>query len=279
MAETKTYSKKVVLLGDGAVGKTSLINQFVEKRFGDAYIKTIGANCKKKELDYPKQNLNLNLMIYDLVGQQGYKVTQKANMSGANSAIMVCDITRPETAESLENYWIPLIKEVSTKTPPLTFLINKSDLLDAESGTARKTCGEILKLANIYESKMYITSAKNGANVEQAFRDVGLLSLNFEPEEIYEQDIYRTGEQISPIEALDRIQQQFYTEMGGSDFANNMLKKMIIDFGIDVNDGPNRMQLEKIIERIKELETAFIPEKDIRNYYIKRRGLLAKLVA
>lgn len=89
----KEYKRKIVLLGDGAVGKTSLVRRYVEQKFSDDYISTIGANFKKKVIDYEDKDTTLKLMIGDLIGQRGFQKTQKANMKGSNGALLVCDLT------------------------------------------------------------------------------------------------------------------------------------------------------------------------------------------
>ncbi len=66
--------------GDGAVGKTSLVRRFVFNAFSDEYIVTIGANFKKKTIEYPKLDVQLDLMIGNLIGQQGFENTQKFNI-------------------------------------------------------------------------------------------------------------------------------------------------------------------------------------------------------
>ncbi|RLF46984.1 MAG: GTP-binding protein [Thermoplasmata archaeon] len=131
----KRYRKKVMLLGDGAVGKTSLVRRYVYNTFSDHYIATIGAKTCTKDVDYEEHGIALNMVIWDIIGQQGFERTQMVNMRGTNAVLMVCDLTRAETADSIEKYWIPLIEEAVGKTPPMIFLGNKSDLLPAVDET------------------------------------------------------------------------------------------------------------------------------------------------
>ena len=95
----KKTVKKVVLLGESAVGKTSLIKRFVHDEFADDYISTIGTKVSKKviNLNVEGQETQVNLMIWDMLGREGYMSTQARQIVGAQGVIIVGDITRPET--------------------------------------------------------------------------------------------------------------------------------------------------------------------------------------
>ncbi|MCD6547644.1 MAG: GTP-binding protein [Nanoarchaeota archaeon] len=271
----ESYKRKILLLGDGAVGKTSLVRRFVDQRFDDKYIQTIGANVKKKTIDY--ENLSITLLIYDLIGQQGFQETQKANMSGANAALMVCDLTRIKTTDSLEDYWIGLLKEVSDEeTPPMIFLANKSDLIDPEGEEAREFRAKLLYLSEKYNAKFYFTSAKTGANVEIAFRDIGLLSLSHPSIPYFNDNVYNPKGEVSPTKALDLFMSQLTLELGDEELASSIIKKQIADIGIDINN-PTKEKLEELVKIIKETESVFVPEDKREDYYLKRRNILAKV--
>ncbi len=275
MAET--YKSKVVLLGNGAVGKTSLIRRYVDQKFSDSYIATIGANFKKKVLEYPERNISLNMMIGDLLGQHGFQQTQKANMRGARGALIICDLTRPETFESIEGYWIPLLKEVLGDAPPMIFLANKADLVDMEDESIVKYRADLLSLSERYGTKFFFTSAKTGDNVEHCFSDIGLLSLNQEPASYYSEELYRAKEGITTLGVLDLFKAQLYLELGGEEFVNPILQNQLPKVGIDVRYDPTVEQLRELVEKIKEVELDFLGEKVANQYYMKRKGILAKL--
>ncbi len=115
---------KIVLLGDGAVGKTSLVRQFVEKRFDDSYITTIGVNVKKKELS----DLDLTLSIWDLYGQKLNSDLHASNYSGASGAIIVYDLTRLSSFKNLDE-WLEGLFNVTGEIPFVVFG-NKFDLVE-----------------------------------------------------------------------------------------------------------------------------------------------------
>src|SRR5438046_784173 len=88
--------RKILLLGDGAVGKTSLIRRFVVDKFSDDYITTIGTKVTKKDLrlESPGKVTDLTFMIWDVLGQKGYKGIQESSFQGAKAAhefIVVAD--------------------------------------------------------------------------------------------------------------------------------------------------------------------------------------------
>ena len=121
--------KKIVLLGDSAVGKTSLIRRFVFDQFEDSYIATIGSKVSRKsfKIDKPHRTFEMTFMIWDIIGREGYHALHSRTFVGVHGAIVVADLTRRQTLESLERYWIPFLFKVVDKVP-LVFVGNKSDL-------------------------------------------------------------------------------------------------------------------------------------------------------
>ncbi|WP_455392933.1 GTP-binding protein, partial [[Eubacterium] cellulosolvens] len=92
------FQKKIVLLGDPAVGKTSMIRKFVYNQFNDEYISTLGTKVVKKSLEYDQllknSVFNLDLMIWDVMGQEDYRVFHQSACMGSQGALIVADITR-----------------------------------------------------------------------------------------------------------------------------------------------------------------------------------------
>ena len=76
-SEVKEYVFKIVVLGDAAVGKTSLINQYVEKSFQEDYKPTLGANIIRKDVTIDPINAKVRLIMWDLAGQEKYNVIRK----------------------------------------------------------------------------------------------------------------------------------------------------------------------------------------------------------
>ena len=86
--------KKVCLLGDSSVGKTSLVRKYVYDTFDDSYIATIGTKTVKKQLSVSHfgKDIDLTLMIWDILGQKEYRKVQSMSFQGTSGALVVCDI-------------------------------------------------------------------------------------------------------------------------------------------------------------------------------------------
>ncbi len=177
-------SKKIVLIGDGAVGKTSLIRKFVYDKFDDKYITTIGTKVTKKKIALTSngEEYDLTLMIWDILGQKGYHSIQSKSYAGAAGGILVCDITRRDTLQSIEDYWIPNFREVAGEVP-MILLANKVDLLYSLEFSSDEMqmlvlgSEEVEEVARRYNMPAWRTSAKTGQNVEKAFTTLARLLI------------------------------------------------------------------------------------------------------
>jgi small GTP-binding protein len=171
----KNVEKKVCLLGDFGVGKTSLIRRFVENAYDDRYISTLGVKISKKSFvvkDIKKKpffKANLTLLIWDLVGQKGFHSIQTSAYKGTNGAFIVYDLSRPKTIDSLD-WWISSLFE-QTGTIPLIFLANKVDL--KEDSVPLELSSKLDAVTKKYNAEFFATSAKTGKNVELAFGSMG----------------------------------------------------------------------------------------------------------
>ena len=163
--EMRHFTKKIILIGDGGVGKTTLIRKFVYDMFDDKYIATIGTKVSKKKVLFPETQLDVNLMVWDVQGQRNDPLLTRY-FTGAEGALFVCDVTRFQTFENLPE-WIKDFEAVCGKVP-MIILGNKSDLVDnTQFGES-----ELSALAARYNAKAFLTSAKTGANVESSFKDI-----------------------------------------------------------------------------------------------------------
>lgn len=173
MTANKEIIKKICLLGDAAVGKTSLIKRYVYSMFDDKYITTIGTKVTKKTLPYTKEiegqkaEIRLTLLIWDILGQKQYSRLHPVYYQGAEGALVVCDGTRPETLSSLEE-WTKTFQEVVGPVP-LIYLINKADLYDQKAFNL----APVQALCKTHKASQLFTSAKDGLNVDRAFNDIG----------------------------------------------------------------------------------------------------------
>ena len=162
--EDEGVRKKISMLGDLAVGKTSLVNRYVFNVFGDEYISTIGTKVVKKELAHEKKKIIL--MIWDIAGETTFNHVRKAYFRGAEAALVVVDITRRKTLDNVTD-WISSFKEITNNSPVL-ILVNKTDLKEDYAFSME----DAEQLANTFNTKAFATSAKTGENVEGAFREI-----------------------------------------------------------------------------------------------------------
>lgn len=170
-AQVVKMAKKVVMLGDPAVGKTSLIKKYVQDVFDDRYLNTIGAKVMKKNLGVHRHDtgdiVDLKLILWDIAGQESFATVKKAYYKGASGGLVVCDVTRRETMEHL-HHWIENLFDVSGVIP-LIIILNKTDL----EKEVVVTVEEVQKEFAPYEAPVYTTSAKTGFNVELVFHELG----------------------------------------------------------------------------------------------------------
>lgn len=160
----KEYKLKVCLVGEPAVGKTSLIRRFVLDKFDDKYLTTIGTKVTKKEISLD-DGTKVILMVWDIMGQPSFRqMLKESYFYGANGVLAVTDITRKETLDAMPD-WIGTIRSVVEKDIPAVFLGNKADLNDS----AQFTLEDVQKMAEMYSGKAFLTSAKTGENVNEAF--------------------------------------------------------------------------------------------------------------
>ena len=165
-----TISKKICIVGDFGVGKTSLIRRFVDRQFSDQYLSTVGVKISRKLVEFPGAYLQhiqeLQLLIWDIEGINKFKAIAPSYFQGAKGAVIVGDVTRLETLDHLSDS-IKSFLAVNPKSH-IVIALNKSDLIEAEY---------LKNLQKIYDFSdrtsvlyTYLTSAKIGNNVDEIFQ-------------------------------------------------------------------------------------------------------------
>lgn len=157
---TEGLQRKICMIGGFSVGKTSLVQRFVQSIFSDKYLTTVGVKIDKKVVALPQKTVNL--ILWDLAGEDDIASLRMTYMRGAAGYALVADGTRHSTLDVA----LALRKRVEADYGPLPFvlLINKHDLKDQwEISDA-----ELLQLRH---DGLWIepSSARTGENVEQAF--------------------------------------------------------------------------------------------------------------
>ncbi len=172
-----TISKKVCLLGEFAVGKTSLVRRFVYERFEDKYLSTIGVKVSRKNLvvTHLERPVDLSLILWDLAGSEEFNQLRASYLRGAAGAVLVCDLTRPDTLARLSGY----LEDLRRVSPGAQAILaaNKSDLVDG----LRLPVAEVAEYAAALNLPYFLTSAKTGDQVEVLFRQLGQMLLGGQP--------------------------------------------------------------------------------------------------
>jgi len=162
------YAFKLILGGEGGVGKTSMVHRFVEDSFQRDYKSTIGTSIMKKECDFHGLESKVRFVIWDLAGQSQFKRVRQTYVANAEAGILVYDVTRRETLDSLENWF----KEIKSVSPTISLILvgNKIDLENDRVISTKE--GE--ELAQKLSLSYIETSAKTGENINDAFKMLAL---------------------------------------------------------------------------------------------------------
>ncbi len=161
------YRFKVVMLGDGAVGKTALTTRFTQDHFSADYKRTIGSDFAVKRLVLPEQDSNVTLQVWDLAGQPRFEIVRQSFYRGARGALLVYDVTRRRTFLNLDR-WRKEAYDNTGREIPVIVVANKVDLED--SRVVQPEMGEQYSesIGSIYVE----SSALTGENVEKAFEQL-----------------------------------------------------------------------------------------------------------
>jgi len=161
---------KVIILGDSGVGKTSLMNQYVNKKFEHKYKATIGADFLTREIDV--DGTLVTLQIWDTAGQERFQSLGSAFYRGADACMLVFDLTSQESFQHLEA-WQDEFNIQAGKNRDFVLIGNKSDLDELRVVSPSTASSWCKKHSETDQALRYFEcSAKDNANVEQAFYQV-----------------------------------------------------------------------------------------------------------
>ena len=151
--------KKILLLGDFHVGKTSLIRRFVDNTFDENYLTTIGVNISKKMVMVG--DISCELLIWDIEGATPSKAIPKSYFFGASGAIIVADVTRSETIGHIQRH----IEDLQRYNADVPYMVacNKCDMLTLEQRE---------DFVNRMAFEGVLTSAKEDFNVRYLFSEL-----------------------------------------------------------------------------------------------------------
>jgi small GTP-binding protein len=164
---------KVIVIGDPAVGKTSLLTKFATNQFEEKYLPTIGVSILKETIELEEKNATVSLMFWDIAGQPQFYMLHRPYYNGADLIVLMFDITRSSTFSNVSNWYSSAVKYGLSGVPRI-LIGNKADLEEE-----RKI---ILPMAEHLSEKLnapyFETSALTGDNVKQVFHKIAELVYN-----------------------------------------------------------------------------------------------------
>ena len=168
--------KKVIIIGEGGVGKTTLLYKYVNNIFIDSMKMTIGSDFYVKKIKHidEKYEHQANLLLWDFAGQERFRFVVEDYIKGAESVILAFDLTQFTTLEKLLD-WIDLLKKQGAwNNPDIKYFLvgTKNDLTDTLPIIKQDLIDEFIEKFGI--QKFYKTSAKKDENINELFKEVAL---------------------------------------------------------------------------------------------------------
>ncbi len=262
------FRKKICLIGDPGVGKTSLIRRFVHDTFDERYLSTMGVKVSKKvvELTIDGETFSTSLQIWDTMGQRKYRTILMKYFKGAEGAMVVCDITQRPTLTNAAK-WSKLLFSVAGRVP-VVYLANKVDLHEKAAFAPE----DLAQLAEANDGSYFATSAKTGVHVEAAF--VRICDLLVHDSCVAESLADLRG-------AAERIVALFCQRHGGAEAAMPMVRqqcrRVSLDYDTIAEATLSRGQMEELIEKLVAITKAFKGEDIARAERREFRKLLKRV--
>ncbi len=154
-------TSKICVVGDFAVGKTSVCERYVNNHFSDKYLTTVGVKVDTREIELPDRGARIKLVLWDVAGTDRFGNKEFAYLRGAAGYVFVADGTRSLTVDTARQLREDILQRYGEQ--PSVLLVNKHDLTDMWD-VADQRVGELEKEFG----SVFLTSAKTGAEVENA---------------------------------------------------------------------------------------------------------------
>jgi len=171
MSDIQVFKFKFVIIGEHAVGKTSLARAFVSKKFAMDYRPTIGSNIFVHKISL-MDNINVSVSLFDIAGQEKWAMMRYIYYKGALGAFLVADLTRDQSFEEIVNFWYPDFMKYCEGKPTI-LIANKSDLIPKID--KKKIEGLVKEIGAI---DVIYTSAKTGENCNDALEKLASYCMN-----------------------------------------------------------------------------------------------------
>ena len=162
----KEFLSKILVIGDGAVGKSCIIRRYVDNEFENTHLQTVGLDFKLKNIQLDDGN-SLKAQIWDTAGQERFHSITRNYFKNAHGIILIYDVTLIESFHNVKN-WIKQIKKEASDKVSIILVGNKIDMENKRAVSNEE--GE--KIADENGLKFFECSAKTGENIEQIFKEV-----------------------------------------------------------------------------------------------------------
>ena len=169
MKDKDNISCKVVLVGDTGVGKTSIIERYINNKYDENQKTTLVSSYTFKKIDIKKYNKSISLDIWDTAGQEVYRSLSKNFYLNASIGILVYDITRKASFESIRDYWYEQLKTFGEEKMVFDIVGNKTDLFQKEEVPEN----EARDFAKSINAGFHLVSCKDSVGIKDLFEDCG----------------------------------------------------------------------------------------------------------
>ena len=170
------FNFKIILLGDIAVGKTSILSRFCTNTYSSDYKCSIGVEFKVKSLNVDQSTIAV-LKIWDTCGDERFRAVTRQYYKESKGVILVFDLTNKESFKKLD-FWIEDVRVNSPEEASIVLVGNKSDLVDQRKITQK----EIADFANKKKLDFLEVSAKTGSNISLLFENLSTKLIKIEKE-------------------------------------------------------------------------------------------------
>ena len=167
--ENDNITCKVVLVGDTGVGKTCIIQRYVNNDYSEVNESTIASTYTYKVVDYPEYKKSISFDIWDTAGQELYRALAKNFYLNASIGILVYDIRRKDSFESIKNYWYDQLKESGEENMILAIAGNKCDLFQEEQVNEEEGRNFAKSIGAVFQ----LTSCKESIGIDELFKECG----------------------------------------------------------------------------------------------------------
>jgi len=268
--ELKEVNKKIILLGDGKVGKTSIVSRYMSDSFDEGYIPGTGMVVYPKSLQFSFPNLviNLKMSICDMCGQKAYGRIRDTSMTGGQGIIIVGDLARPETISSIDEFWREEVKSTMGILPTVYFG-NKLDLVDRGSAPAKL----LEATGNKTGTLVILGSAKTGESIKELFDKMGEMLV---ADLVAAPSRHDDKEPLTVMDLLDRIVQDFCAQYGDMEKGMVIVQNQFRQIGMDLRK-PSVEGLMSLIERFKMIEGGILSRAMASANYDERKALIESL--